>query len=717
MTVSSSTNRVSYAGNGSTTVFPYTYKIFDQDDLTVILRAANGTETVKLITSDYTVSGVGSAGGGNVTMLVAPATGQTLVILREQDLVQELDIVPNDPFPADSLEGALDKLTFMVQQQQDALNRSIKASRTNTISSTEFTISAASRANKIFAFDASGDLSITQELGTNRGDWAASTAYNQRDIVKDGGNDNLYFCNTSHTSSGSLPISTNTDAAKWDLLLDVSAFTTLYDQFDDRYLGAKNSDPATDNDGNTLIDGALYWNTTDNQLKVYDLGNTAWVFTAPTSTEQTAINAVVAIAADVSAVAAIDANVTTVAGISPDVTTVAANVTDVTNFADVYVGPSATDPATRSDSSALQAGDLYFNTATDQMFVYDGSVWAAASFSNVNPTFTSVTTTSLTVNGNNYPSAGSLGHRNKIINGAMQVSQRATSFSGGTANADDAYTLDRWYILSEGSDSVDVDQIADSPDTGGKCLRLDVETTGEKFGIAQIVEAVNCTGLIGNTVTLSFAAKVSDARIDTIKAGIVAWSGTADTVTSDIVSSWGADGTTPTLIANATFENTPADLGVTTSWATYTVTANVDTASTANLILFIWSDDATNPLAGDFLYVTNVQLEAGDTATPFEHRSYGQELALCQRYYYDPGGIFLMRSGGYSVNARAVGSMAPFPTTMRAAPTITTANVVHSGTNSLSVANIQTNQWEPNITVAIDGNALAYFNYTASAEL
>jgi len=129
MTVSSSTNRVSYAGNGSTTVFPYTYKIFDEDDLTVILRAANGTETVKLITSDYTVSGVGSAGGGNVTMLTAPATGETLVILREQDLVQELDIVPNDPFPADSLEGALDRLTFMVQQQQETLGRTIKASR------------------------------------------------------------------------------------------------------------------------------------------------------------------------------------------------------------------------------------------------------------------------------------------------------------------------------------------------------------------------------------------------------------------------------------------------------------------------------------------------------------------------------------------------------------------------------------------------------------
>jgi hypothetical protein len=288
------------------------------------------------------------------------------------------------------------------------------------------------------------------------------------------------------------------------------------------------------------------------------------------------------------------------------------------------------------------------------------------------------TFTSATVNGNPIATAGSLSNRNKVINGAMQIAQRGTNFAGGTTNADDAYTLDRWYVLSEGSDSVDVDQVADSPDTGGKCIRLDVETTGEKFGIAQIVEASNCTGLIGNTVTLSFAAKVSDARIDTVKAAVVAWSGTADTVTSDIISAWNADGTTPTLIANATFENTPADLGVTTSWATYEITATVDTASTANLIVFIWSDDATNPLAGDFLYVTNVQLEAGDTATPFEHRSYGQELALCQRYYqtsYVYGTAVDAATGPtegasfVTINTSDASNGGLLPVTMRATPT------------------------------------------------
>jgi len=226
MTVSSSTSRVQFNGNGSTTVFAYSFKIFDQDDLTVILRSATGIETVKTITTHYTVSGVGNAGGGNVTMLTAPASGETLTILREQDLVQELDLVENDPFPAQSLEDALDKLTFIVQQHDEELGRSIKASRTNTISSTEFTVLAADRANKIFAFNSAGELSIAQELGTYRNNWATSTAFAERDIVKDTSNNNIYICVTAHTSTGSQPISSNADVAKWALIVDAAAAAT-----------------------------------------------------------------------------------------------------------------------------------------------------------------------------------------------------------------------------------------------------------------------------------------------------------------------------------------------------------------------------------------------------------------------------------------------------------------------------------------------------------
>jgi hypothetical protein len=224
------------------------------------------------------------------------------------------------------------------------------------------------------------------------------------------------------------------------------------------------------------------------------------------------------------------------------------------------------------------------------------------------------------------------GFKNRIINGGFSVAQRGTSFVSG-ANNNDTYNLDRWYVLSDGNDAVDITQTTTVP-TGAKySIGLDVETANKKFGIAQIIENVNCFDAIGGTVTLSFQAKVSSTtKLDNVKCAIVAWSGTADTVTSDIISAWNVEGTNPTLIADATYENTPANLNVTTSFETYTVSAAVDTASTTNIILFIWSD-VTDTTAGDFLYVTGVQLEKGTQATSFDYRPYGTELALCQRYY------------------------------------------------------------------------------------
>jgi hypothetical protein len=366
MTVSSSTNRASYSGNGALTTFAYGFKVFDQDELTVILRSSDGTETVQTITTNYTVTGVGAASGGNVVFGSAPASGVTIVILRELDLDQGLDLVPNDPFPAQSLENSLDKLTFMVQQHKEELGRTIKASRTNVISGSEFTISASDRANKIFAFDSSGNVSITQEIGTFRGNWATATAYEVRDLVKDTSTNNIFLINAAHTSSGAQPLTTNANSAKYDLLVDAASATTsasaaaasetaaetaetnaetaqtaaetaqaaaetaetnaetaetnaetaktaaetaqaaaeaVYDSFDDRYLGAKTTgsgDPTVDNDGNALIDGALFFDTTNNVMKVYNLGTTAWLRTTPTSSDQTNINAlsVAAVIAD-----------------------------------------------------------------------------------------------------------------------------------------------------------------------------------------------------------------------------------------------------------------------------------------------------------------------------------------------------------------------------------------------------------------------------------
>ena len=228
MTVSTTTNKVSFSANGSTTVFAYNFKIFADADLTVIIRAADGTETTKTLTTHYTVSGAGTASGGNVTFTSGntPADGETVVIARQLTKTQGTDYVANDPFPAESHEDALDRLTFITQELQEELDRSIKASVTNTISSTDFTTSATDRASKVFAFDTSGNLSVTQEIGVFKGNWAASTSYQQRDLVKDTGTGNIFIVNTAHTSSGSQPLTTNTNSAKYDLIVDAESATT-----------------------------------------------------------------------------------------------------------------------------------------------------------------------------------------------------------------------------------------------------------------------------------------------------------------------------------------------------------------------------------------------------------------------------------------------------------------------------------------------------------
>ena len=228
MTISTTTIKNSYNGTGSQDVFAYTFKISSTADMQVIIRTSTGTETVKTLTTHYTVSGAGSANGGNVTFTSGniPTNTETVVLRRNTTQTQGLDLVENDPFTAESIEGAFDKNLSVIQELQEEIDRSIKVSRTSTIASSEITSSATERANKILSFDSSGNLSAEQELGSYRGNWAASTAYKLRDLVKDTSTNNIFLCETAHTSSGSQPLTTNTDSAKWELIVDAASSTT-----------------------------------------------------------------------------------------------------------------------------------------------------------------------------------------------------------------------------------------------------------------------------------------------------------------------------------------------------------------------------------------------------------------------------------------------------------------------------------------------------------
>jgi len=513
MTISSTTVKNSYSGNGTLDTFNYTFKIFADADIQVIIRDASATETVKTLTTHYTVTGAGNANGGTIVFTSGniPTGTETVVIRRASPQTQAIDYIANDPFPAESHEEGLDRSMMAIQQLQEEIDRSIKLSRTNTMTSTEFAVGATERAGKIFGFDDNGELVVSQELGTFKGNWSASTTYAARDIVKDTSTNNIFLANTGHTSSGSQPLTTNTDSAKWDLLVDAASATTsatnaaasataaatsatnastsetnaatsattattkageastsatnaetaktaaetaqtaaeaALDNFDDRFLGAKASDPTVDNDGDALTDGALYFNTTDDVMKVYDLTNTTWRQIQLSTSDQANVNTVAAdlsgsntigtvagSIANVNTTATNIANINTTAGISSDVTSVASNSsaivavnanetninavnanstninlvasnnTNVTNvgsniasintaatnladinaFANIYLGPSSSAPTQDPDGSALDVGDLYFDTVAGQLKVYSSTGWINAG-SSINAT-------------------------------------------------------------------------------------------------------------------------------------------------------------------------------------------------------------------------------------------------------------------------------------------------------------------------------------------
>jgi len=424
MTVSSTTTKNSYSGDGSTTTFAYAFKIFADADLTVILRSAAGTETVQTLTTNYTVTNAGNANGGNVEFVTAPASGVTVVIRRNMAQTQSTDYTANDPFPAESHEDALDRLTFIAQQQQEELDRSIKLSRTNTMTSTEFTVGATDRANKILAFDGNGELSVTQELGTYRGTDATTTteAYVVRDIVKSttsGELNNVYICVADSVVGDLL-----TDTDHFELLVDaVSAATSATNAASSASAAATSATNAATSATNAATSES---NASTSETNAATSASTASTKASEASTSATnaatsetnaatsATNAATsesnastsASAASTSATNAATSetnastSATTATTKASEASTSATNAatsataaqtaqtaaeaaqtaaeTAADNFDDTYLGAKASDPTLDNDGDALNAGDLYFNTTSNVLRVYSGSAWQDA---------------------------------------------------------------------------------------------------------------------------------------------------------------------------------------------------------------------------------------------------------------------------------------------------------------------------------------------------
>lgn len=134
MTILTELNKIQYDGDDSTVDFSFPYLFFEDGDLRVILADAAGVETVQTIITHYTVAGAGDPAGGTVTMLTAPATGETLTIIREVAYTQESDYINPNKMDLEVLERDLDEAAMQSQQLKEQISRALISSESSTAS-------------------------------------------------------------------------------------------------------------------------------------------------------------------------------------------------------------------------------------------------------------------------------------------------------------------------------------------------------------------------------------------------------------------------------------------------------------------------------------------------------------------------------------------------------------------------------------------------------
>lgn len=163
MTISSEANLNTYAGNGSTTDFAFSFPILDESHLEVEeVNDTTGVVTTKTITTHYTVAGTGNTSGstdfasGTVTMLTAPASGVTLVIRYDVPITQAVDLTENDNFPAETIEDSLDKAAMISSMHQEQIDNSVKINSAES-SFNDLIIKGTPGADKVIAVDSGGD--------------------------------------------------------------------------------------------------------------------------------------------------------------------------------------------------------------------------------------------------------------------------------------------------------------------------------------------------------------------------------------------------------------------------------------------------------------------------------------------------------------------------------------------------------------------------------
>lgn len=426
--ISNVPRRVVFAASG-TGPYAFTFEILAAGDIAVYKD-----DQLLTITTDYTVS-INSNGTGSVTLTAAPTGATQIAIVGNKTISRTTDFTTGGDFFANTLNQELDALTIYSQQNAEGLSRALVAPQTDPTTINMTLPRAALRANKTLGFDANGNPAIADTIGTNRGTWQSGVLYYVRDIIKDTTNSNIWQCITQHTSSGSLPIDTNADVAKWTLLIDAasaadsetaaaasasaaassaSAASTSATNAASSASSASSSASAAStsatnaagsasaaatsasNASTSATNAAASASTASTQATNAANSATSAASSASTATTQATNASNSASAASTSATNAANSAsaastsasnaATSATNASNSASAAAGSATDAANsatsaaasydaFDDRYLGAKTANPSVDNDGNALITGALYFNSVANEMRVYNGSTW------------------------------------------------------------------------------------------------------------------------------------------------------------------------------------------------------------------------------------------------------------------------------------------------------------------------------------------------------
>ena len=696
MSIASTTNRVSYTGNGAVDTYDYTFRIFSQSDLLVVVKeTSTSIETTLIISTDYTVTNVGELSGGTIVLVNSSqdwldaggelSTGYTLTIRRAVSLTQTTDIRNQGDFFPEAHEDTFDYGRMIDQQQQDEIDRSIKlpesvlSSNFDTILPTDI-----ETADVVIITNPTGDGFVvgptaTEISGANASAIAAAASETAAGVSETNAAASETAAGLSETAAGV----SETNAAASETAAGLSETAAGVSETNAAASETAAGVSETNAAASETAAGVSETNAAASETAAgVSETNAAASETAAGVSETNAGASAAAAAAAVnsaffrdvvyvtnasSPIAIVDGDNGKLYSVDSSGGAVVFNLPGIASLAslpfnlavslgtsgnDVTINRGSTDTIEGATSVVLSAVGTGLQMAADTDNTPDN--WTTLNFG-------SVVDSSITQAKLSDTAVDLVLQENFIDNPEGSIYQRVEDPTALTSWNDAEYSVDRWRTLHS-ADLTEVSRVTDAPDGAMYAMKISKNTGAGYFGMSQVKKSTDVIPLRGETLNFTIAAKTESSEVASIKIAVLEWTGTADTVTDDPVTTWAA---TPTWAASFTELSISSSLSLTDSYQDFNLSVTVG-GSSNNLVFVIFTDNSES--INDSLFLSAARAYKSDSQMPYVRRDDICENERCLSYYWRIIGPEYF-ANGYFYDTTSVMGVIKYPVPMWRIPT------------------------------------------------